>query len=166
MSTTFQWATGAHAKVPAQIAGETLESIRERNNGSLTPSVVVEESRPKSAPLHSCFEWSDCIAGELYRQEQARSIIRSIRVLSEVDDEPKPVRAFVHVSDEESGPRYTSVALAMSDVDLRAQVLKRAIAELKSWRARYNELHELAQLFSSVDEVSASALQEQKVAYA
>lgn len=39
-------------------------------------SVVVEEAKPKSSPIHDEFEWNDKVAGHQYRLGQARRMIR------------------------------------------------------------------------------------------
>ncbi|NBR91840.1 MAG: hypothetical protein EBS68_18450, partial [Rhodobacteraceae bacterium] len=44
-----------------QIVGETLADIEERH-GVIDPHTVVDESRPKNAPLHPVFEWRDDVA--------------------------------------------------------------------------------------------------------
>lgn len=47
-----------YARVSAQTAGEELARI-EKENGSLTPELVVDESRREEAPLHPVFEWDE-----------------------------------------------------------------------------------------------------------
>jgi hypothetical protein len=44
----------------------------DRPRWSLTPAVVVEESRDEAALLHPMFEWDDASAAERYRQGMAR----------------------------------------------------------------------------------------------
>ncbi len=137
--------------VKAQVLGEVLEKIREANGGELSAKLVVESATPKKSPLHRCFEWDNKTAADLYREDQARYIIRSIVI---VEDEKEgaigPIRAFVSVVQDDK-QFYTSVLYAMSDVELREQVLKKAWKELRSWRERYNEFKELAKVFSVID---------------
>ena len=49
-------------------------------SGPLTPQRVVAAARDASNPLHGQFEWDDSVAGEAYRIEQARSLVRSIKI--------------------------------------------------------------------------------------
>ena len=70
--------------VPAQIAGEVMEKIEQRD-GKLTKEAFLEESRPVDSPTHSCFEWDDGIAAEKFRLEQARHTINDIQVM-QTDD--------------------------------------------------------------------------------
>ncbi|MEE2741122.1 MAG: hypothetical protein VYA35_07085, partial [Pseudomonadota bacterium] len=72
-------------------------------------------------------------------------------VIESKGGEKSPVRAFVSV--KRDGDRsYTSVQHALSDSDLRAQVLASAWAELEAWRRRHAELIELAKVFAVIDQ--------------
>lgn len=138
-------------KVGAQVAGERLESIRKGNKGRLTPVMVVEDARPKKSPLHNAFEWDDTKAAESFRLVQAGDLIRAIIVVTDEAPDAQPVRAFVNI---ESGDRhYTSVQHAMSDKELRGQVVNRALLELTQWETRYKDLKELAVVFSAIKKV-------------
>lgn len=148
----YKWREKSHIKIDAQKAGETMEMLRTRNNGRLTQKIVLDDARSKASILHSAFEWDDAVAGEKYRLDQAGHLIRSITVDVKVpkQEKTKPVRAFVNVLREDD-QSYTSVAHAMSDAELRQQVISRAWAELQSWRKRYSEYEELASIFASID---------------
>ena len=63
----------------------------------------------------------------------------------------KPIRAFVSV-DRQGERSYTSTVHAMTDADLRAQVLATAWRELLALREKYAGLEELARIFAAVDE--------------
>jgi len=152
----YIYRVGARVKgVSAQVAGDTLTKIKKKNKGALTPEKVVEESRNKDAPLHDCFIWNNTEAANLYREERARHLIRSVQVVIEDYDEGEsvPVRAFVHVEGDDS-PRYVSTKDALSDPELRQEVLERAMNDLRSWRERYKELNELADIFMAMDTVA------------
>jgi len=99
---------GADLPVSAQEAGEELDRIRNRY-GTLQPAAVVDESRPDEAPLHPVFEWDDEQAAERYREHQAASLIKRVKVVVEPtddDDEPAatPVRAVRDNTDYEPLP--------------------------------------------------------------
>lgn len=149
----YQWHEGSRiGKVAAQVAGESLEATRQRNDGVLTPEGVVEDARPDDAPLHPCFEWDDETAAGLFRESQARDIIRSLRIVK-IDDEPTPVpiRAYVHIDEHDvHGRCYVRAQDAMLDQDMREQVLAQALTELRAWQARYKELRELKQVFEAI----------------
>jgi hypothetical protein len=149
----YQWKTEYSSRgVDAQIAGERLESIRKKKG--LTPRNIVTDARSKSSPLHPCFEWRDSEAAQKYREMQAREIIRNIIVV--VEDHKgadHSVRAFVNVTKDEKR-EYTSISKAMSDTELRQQVLEAALFELRAWRQKYSDLQELADILAAVDRIA------------
>lgn len=148
----YQWKNNAHApKVDAQIAGNELERIRTQNNGRLDSNRVVEEARDKASPLHPAFEWNDKKAAQAWRVEQAGHMIRCIEVVIErPSGNAPPIRAFVSVKRDEDRS-YTSVQHALSDGELRLQVVAQAWAELEAWRKRHAELVEFAKIFALIE---------------
>ena len=148
----YRWKPQASIPVDAQAAGERLERLRIHNNGILTPRAVVDDARPPESVLHPAFEWNDAIAAERFREDQARYVLRSITVT--VPSEPeraKPTRAFVNVVQEEH-QSYTSVVAALSDAELRRQLIAQAWKDLQAWREKYQDLSELAAVFAVIDE--------------
>ena len=148
----YQWKSGSHVSIDAQAAGEEMEKLRTLYNGRLETQMVVEAARDEHSPLHDHFEWDDTKAASAYRNDQAAYLIRCITV--EVDNGlglASPVRAFVSVKRDEDRS-YTSVQHALSDSELRAQVLASAWAELEAWRKRHAELIELAKVFAVIDQ--------------
>lgn len=109
--------------IDPQVAGEELARISAENNG-LTPKTVVEEARPKDAALHPAFEWRDKIAGELYREHQARNLIRTVVV--EVPDRPDELYPYyIPLAPTHAEPgRYVNAADVVKDVDYTARALQ------------------------------------------
>ena len=58
-------------------------SIRalENENGRLTPEGVLGSARDPGSPIHGEFEWDDAKAGHAHRLDQARSLIRSVKIV-------------------------------------------------------------------------------------
>jgi hypothetical protein len=53
----------------------------------LIPAEIVQLARVVDHPLHDCFDWSDREAAQNWREHQAATLIRSVRiVVSTVDD--------------------------------------------------------------------------------
>lgn len=146
----YQWKDRAIVNVDPQKAGEELERIRVHHNGRLSQDDVVAAAKAKDNPLHGAFEWNDKAAAHAHRLEQASYLIRNITVQVNEDKEAKPIRAFVNVK-RDNDQSYTSVHHAMSDAELRAQVVARAWDELQAWRKRHSELVEFATLFAVID---------------
>ena len=148
---------GSRFPVRAQAAGEALADIAEQSDGELRPRVVVEASRPEDHPLHPVFEWRDERAAQLYRDDQARHLIRSVRVVTpaeDVEQAPGLQIQYVAVSRPQDGDRvYVEASRAMSDADMRQQVLEEAVRLLRGIRARYGHLEELAEVFAVIERV-------------
>lgn len=152
MTMVYQWKDGAHVRgaIPAQVAGEHVESLRQRY-GLVTPPVVVEDAKSDLSPLHPAFEWDDSEAAHQYRLEQARGMLRSIEVVVQLTrPDPQPIRAFVVVKEGE-GQGYTSIQVAMGNPKHRAQLIADAKRELAQWRKRHGELVELGNVFAAID---------------
>lgn len=147
----YKWRDGAWNTrgLDPQEVGEHLEILRVQHNGRLTPVMVIDSARDETSFLHGYFQWDDAIAGHKYREEQARNLIRSISV--KVEQKPdSPVRAFVSVT-RDKDKSYTSIAHAMTDAELRAQVLSQAWRELQAWQKRYKEFEELANIVTAIE---------------
>ena len=130
-------------------AWHELNRIRESRDGQLHARDVVDESRPNDAPLHPVFEWDDAEAAEQYREHQARTLIRSVKVVVEAQlgEPPRQVRAFVR---DESG--YASAADVAMDEDRRDRHVRYLLGQMQ---AAANELEEFRALCASFEGASA-----------
>jgi len=121
--------------------------------GELTPQAVVDEARPKTAPLHNRFEWDDATAGEAYRRVQASELIRSVRIQYAVDpktSERKYVRAFHAVRDSEpdrSG--YVPTEELVQDELATKILLKQCEREIADLKRKYGHLKEFSLLINA-----------------
>ena len=157
MSVTYAWRPGSRVSLDPNLAGRELERIRKSNGGELTQEAVLARAKSANCALHTHFEWDDGKAAESYRLGQAGELIRSITIdVPHSNVAPvKTVRAFVNV--ERGGSRhYTSTLHAMSDKELRQQVIAKAWADLEAWRERHAELVEFARIFTAIDEARSS----------
>ena len=106
--------------------------------------------------MHRYFEWDDSAAAESWRMEQARKMVRSVRIRPIEAPEQEPVRAFHIVTTETEGRGYASIPRIVVDENLTAQLVARAKQDLAIWRRRYKQLAkvpELAPLFAAVERV-------------
>jgi hypothetical protein len=69
----------------------------ETRAGRLSPTDVLAEAAATDSPLHEFFEWNDTVAGEMYRLDQARTLIR--RVKFEVIVDEVTVRSVRYISE-------------------------------------------------------------------
>lgn len=139
---------------------QILLDIRAKR-GSLTPEIVVEESTPKTAPLHHRFEWNNASAGTAYRRIQAAQIIRSVKVQRLTEDEvpQRDLRGFIHVpktaGEDESLGEYVPAAEVAADPVLDAvvqMVMRREIAAMSRRYRTYQEYR--AELAAEVERLA------------
>jgi hypothetical protein len=151
----FAWRDGSRFKVTAQIAGDELDRIARENNTPVphvAAQVLVDESRPEAAPLHPEFTWDDQIAAEAYRVNEARNIIRSIRVVENEENGVSAAPNWVSVKlSDTNESAYVETVTAWSEEAMRKQVLADAIGQLRGLKARYKHLSELGEVFEAID---------------
>lgn len=142
--------------VSADVAGIELANIRE-SHGALTASIVVDASRPDSAPLHPVFEWDDFSAAENHRRWQARQLIRAVHVVSG-QNESRPV--YVHVGSNSVGEigGYHPVDVVVKRADLYARALSELRVNLQSAQNSVNELEQAAKGSPDVDRDSLARI--------
>ena len=104
---------------------ERLERIRMRAKGILTPAAVVADARSESSPLHSQFTWDDSEAARLRRLDEARMLIRSVRL--EVTNTDVGIAAPFYVRDlsrpaDKQG--YASIVEVRDDATIAAETLQ------------------------------------------
>lgn len=102
---------------------EALRQL-ERDNGRLDPQDVIEAAKNPKSPLHSHFEWDDSAAAAKYRLDQARVLIRSVKIEVTEREVPLSVVAYVHDPDVDAGTSgYRSVVSLRSEEDTARAVL-------------------------------------------
>jgi hypothetical protein len=151
MAYTYQFSRGGvpvhkHSKDddPAVIGGE-LDKIAAAHDGRLQAADVVEAANPAGHPLHRHFEWRNNVAAQMWRQEQARSLIRSIEVV--MDDnggEERTAPAYVSVVD--SGRSYRAIREVLTSSKLQLSMLVQAERDLRNWQNRYRELTDICEV--------------------
>ena len=115
----------------------------------VTPQEVLDKARDENTELHKCFEWDDSVAAEKYRLRQASDIIRNL-VFIKKKKEDEPIRCF-QITTEKNTYQPTQMFLAQED-EYQA-LLKRAKAELESFKRRYATLTELESIFEAIEEL-------------
>jgi hypothetical protein len=80
---------------------EYIEALESRS-GKLSPLDVVEAARAKDSPIHGCFDWDDTEAANKWRLEQARELIRRVKI--EIQYEETTIRTVKYVRDLNEKP--------------------------------------------------------------
>ena len=154
--TKYTLRAGSRLTIDPQVCGEYIEAIRLANDGRITPYMLVANAADPASPLHKAFEWDDGEAAHRYRIDQARTVLQVIVTITPSESNtPIVTQAFVHIAEPEH--YYTSQIVAMSDDDLRRQVIEQAKAGAASWAKRYKDLRSCAELepvFTAIEKVS------------
>lgn len=153
----YEWKPrpGHSFKGDAQVIGEHIEELIDQRHGRLTPDDIVEDARNPLSPLHPSFEWDDAAAAVEQRRNTARSLMQSIVVVRIEDQEVEnPIRAFVNVISDEKQHYYTPIRVAMNDLTLREQLKQQAWRELQSWRKKYEDILEFAQVIDAINGIA------------
>jgi hypothetical protein len=129
--------------ITPDIAGTELERIYEKN-GALRPADVVNEARPADAPLHPAFEWNNKVAGEKWRQEQARNLIRTVVVVTpDKNGEEVEEKVYVNVR-MDSENSYAPTRVVVKDDDLFESAWNQTVAQLHGAQKSLDQLLRIA----------------------
>lgn len=125
-------------------AYEEISSLKE-----ITPQNVVDLARNENSVIHNDFEWNDTVAGEKYRNIQARQMIQNFVIVRE-EKEAEPIRA-LQISTTVN--EYKPVEIILRNEDEYQSLLKRALAELEAFERRYQTLTELEPIFEVMKQI-------------
>lgn len=136
-----EWRVKGIYKADAQKVADEI------GNEKITPQEMIEKARNEQSELHKCFEWNDTVAAEKYRLQQAR-VVLSMLVFKPKTEEEQPVRIF-SLTTEKSTYQPTKLFLVQSDE--YQDLLKRALAELETFKRKYSTLNELEEVFRAIE---------------
>jgi hypothetical protein len=149
---------GARVKSDAATIFAAVEAAK--IDGDVDLQTLVDQARPKDAPLHNEFTWPDKKAANQWRLHEARKIVQSVEI---VYPTKPPTRAWERVmvdviaeTPEEKPQRrsvFRSINEIMADPVTRNDLLVQAIRDYQSLRKRYAGLQELAQVHAAIDGV-------------
>lgn len=138
---------------------EWLEDVHART-GAVDPEVLVREAEPTASLHHDRFEWDDGVAGHAHRLEQARSMIRQVRVVYAPATKrrgPRSVRAWHSVPSVDGGHRvYMPTSEIAADPVLAAIVLRDMERDWKQLRQRYGHMVEFIDMVREALEDTAA----------
>jgi hypothetical protein len=133
-----------------------LAKIAKLNGGRVTPDAVLADAQNAKSPLHDQFEWDDTVAARQYRLQQARELIRSVKV--EITTNTKTVSTVRYVRDPSAGEAqgYVEVAKLRDDKTLAAEALQAEIRQANALVARARSLAEALGLGAEIEMVAES----------
>lgn len=129
-----------------------LQAIYDQR-GALTPALVVETAADANHPLHNRFQWDDAEAAAKWRLEQARQLIRSVKIVyreATEQEQRRTGRGYLSVR-RENGPVYVPAAEVVADPFAKRLVLADMEREWKALVRRYREFAEFAEMVRATD---------------
>lgn len=136
-------------KADPQTIGDALAAILQAHDGRLVPGDVVTAAKDPAHPLHRHFEWDDKTAALAYRIDQAREIIRIVRIESEEGEEPQ--RAFLSIADR-GGTAYRELAEIKGSAELQLRLMEQAARDLRVFRNRYRSLADICEAIEVIED--------------
>lgn len=151
----YKWRKGSSFKVEAQVAGELLEDLREKNGGFLDKEDVWKAAQDPDSPIHEEFEWDVDKAAQAHWKSRAGDMIRHLAVVRILDTPPEEgMPAFINVviqtDDDDKRRGYVTGTQVLSDADLHQQAIDQALKLLKGLEARYNAIVELDDIWKAI----------------
>jgi hypothetical protein len=118
-----------------------------QERGRLTAHDVLEEARVPGHPLHSRFEWDDSVAAERYRLDQARQLIREVKItfVPRGATEPESVRGYFSVPSPEGRAYQPTEEIANNPLMLK-MLLNDMSRDWNRMRERYGHLVEFTDM--------------------
>ncbi len=124
-----------------KIAAE-LQRISEQHHGRLTPEAVVNEARDPASDLHNCFEWDDATAADQHRLNQARELIRGVKVTVVTTTVSFPIPGWVQDPDKSARQQgYVATPTLRTDRERAERALD---SELNAVSAAANRARQIA----------------------
>lgn len=134
---------------------DVIEALKvlENQAGVLRPDDVVEAARNPESPLHDQFEWDDTEAANKYRTDQARTLIRAVRVHMVVNQIPVSTIGYVRDPTSDADAQgYVSVTRLRNDPNGAKAALD---AEIDRASSHIRRARDLAAAFGLAQECDA-----------
>lgn len=107
----------------------------------LAVAAILTAAADPASPLHEEFEWDDSIAGRLYREGQARQMVRNVRVLVTVNEIQISVPAYVRNADKSRKEQgYSSVYRVRTDREKAVRTVDAEITRVRGLVARARQV--------------------------
>lgn len=130
-----------------------LKALMDKDS-RLSPKKVLDYAQDPGTALHKCFEWDDSKAAEKYRMDQARHLIRRVRVLV---IQPPDIRIHARVfhslpGDRGKGPAgsYREIRSILASKQHTLEMLKMARQDAQTFIDKYNFLRNHSQSIGDV----------------
>ncbi len=143
------WGTLKFKADAQKCADEIMEICEELE--SATPQQILEKARDSNTELHKCFTWDDTEAAEKWRIQEARTIVRNLKIIEQKPDkqpEPTTIRVF-YKTDNESG--YKPTKLILKKPDEYKSLVERCRSELLAIKQKFNSISEYEEIWEMIN---------------
>lgn len=134
----------------ARIIGPVIEALAE-SGGAVTARDVLDAARSTNSPLHPYFEWDDKRAADLHRLQEAKNMLRAIKIKFTDGHQTYAARAFPveRITTFVTGPRqFRSFKVLHGESAFAAEMMQMAISDLRAWRSKYQPYEPIWDNFS------------------
>lgn len=141
-----------------QRLGEEIDQLRIDGDGVVTWEDIVEFGRKKRrSQCGKGLEWDNKIAAEYHRKEQARGLVRSLKIKKR----GREVRAFVHVPGHKG---YYSFEEVMATEEMREEVIAKYAKRLTAIQEETKAMKEFAKVNREIEKVRIAQRDKRKAA--
>lgn len=130
-------------------ADEIMEICEELE--SATPRQILEKAKDSNTELHKCFTWDDSEAAEKWRIEEAKAVVRNLKIVEqEPGKEPEvtQIRVF-YKTDNQSG--YKPCRMILKKTDEYKMLLERCRSELLAIKKKFENLSEYDEIWELIN---------------
>lgn len=141
-----------------------LHDLAALNNGVLTPEMIVEAAKDPASPIHEEFEWDDARAAHLHRLNQARTLIRGVRVVEHYYESSVQRPVWMRDPDQPAKKAgYIEVDTLRSDEEKARRALAQELSRVNALLMRSRSLALTLDMTDAIDGVLAQigVIQEQ-----
>jgi hypothetical protein len=136
---------------------ETAALVALAKRDSLTPEAVVEAAKAEKHPLHRFFTWDDKKAAHAHRIDQARTLIRSVRLEIVQEDRVLSSPRFVHDPERGTKAGYTEVRSIRPESDRARDAVRSELMRSIACLRRANEVADVLGLGGEMAALIAEA---------
>lgn len=132
---------------------DLLVRMARRSGGVLEIDDVLNEAKDETSVLHKHFEWDDSEAADLYRRQQARTLIQKCKIQL-VETEPVMIRAFVSLpTDRVNGGGYRLMSEVVNDDSMRDELIRDIQLTIARWNKKLHLIDgDIAELLEQLED--------------
>ena len=129
-----------------QLIAARLRELLTRNQGRIPLEAVIEDARDPTSPLHDQFEWNNDAAAHQHRLDQARALVRSVKIEMIIDRRNVSVPAYVHDPSDQRQSGYVETVSLTDDRVKGIEAMKREFNRIEGLVRRSRDIASVLRL--------------------